>query len=73
MTVDRSDWTEAASTRLFILDFDLLLSLPWSELRIWCSMAVTHSSRSSTFAASNVQILLSSETIWNSKPPSPSE
>lgn len=66
MTVDLSDWMDAASTRLFIRDFDLLLSLPCSELRIWCSMDVTHSSRSSTLAASKCQILLSKETIWNS-------
>ena len=66
MTVERRDWMDAASTRLFILDLDLLLSLPWRELRIWCSMAVTHSSLSSTLAASKCQILLSSETIWNS-------
>lgn len=68
MTVDLSDWIEAASTKLFILDLDLLLSLPCSELRIWCSMAVTHSSRSSTLEASKCQILLSRDTIWNSKP-----
>lgn len=29
MTVDRSDWMEAASTRLFIRDLDLLLSFPY--------------------------------------------
>ena len=66
MTVDLSDWMDAASTRLFIRDFDLLLSFPCRELSIWCSMDVTHSSRSSTLAASKCQILLSNETIWNS-------
>jgi len=39
-----------------------------NELRICCSMAATHSSRSSELFASNCHCLLSNETIRNSYP-----
>lgn len=43
--------------------FGFKLSLPWSDLKISCSMMNTHSSRSSEFAASKCHCLLSKETM----------
>lgn len=56
-------WASMGCPWRVLLLFD---SLPWSEYRICCSMAVTHSSLSSWLPASKCHCLLSRDTRLNS-------